>query len=195
LAKFKIKPPRNLPKNLAKKLNAAAKDDKFLEASGKLVVRDIKAVVSSGKVTFKPLSPATVDAKERLAKFNRVSKFYKKGLANVTFTGQLLKALKHVVLNGQLQIFVANTKRRKLKTRDPDLKKNKDGTRKKYRKNNTSPPTNAEVHSFLKANYFRKGFLNLVTGISESNGLLFVTKQAEENIIKQLRRAIRRQLP
>jgi hypothetical protein len=75
---------------------------------------------------YRSLKPSTIENRKRLEKFNKTDVMYKAEKANNTFTGQLARAIRAVVIvsKRRLRVFVAGTIHRPYKTSKKGRAKN-----------------------------------------------------------------------
>lgn len=153
------------------------KETKSLQAEiGQKTVEAVKAKAKIGKPlnntkTYPKLKRMTIIRREYLERFNQLDPSYKLRKP-MTFTGQLMKAIRFSVEAGKVFIFVADTDRRPYKTGPGSKEKN--------------PPDNKTLYGFLREKGF---FLFTAKGI---NGDAALMKRINAVVKRHLRRSLRR---
>lgn len=63
----------------------------------KITLRIKKDGIMPNSKVVKPLAPSTIENRKRIARYNRVSKFFKASKSNLTLTGQFLRSFKATI--------------------------------------------------------------------------------------------------
>lgn len=143
MAEVKIKGIDNLKRNVKDLFDDVRKDQSLLLEIGNETVRLTKGFLRSGKnpdgTPLPELSPAWEKRKQALTATNNPAKYYRYGLSNLTFTGQLLDSMTVTKVNqsnASVEISIPDTERKK-----------------PYKNLNNKPvkktPTNKKIYEYL----------------------------------------------
>ena len=106
MIRFKIKDVKKASKDAEKIIQDAIRDPKFLDEVGKLALQNMKINLLEGRdpSTLNPHkngpAPSTVEARERLKRYNKTPRFYKP-YRSLIFTGQLIESLSFRIKKGK----------------------------------------------------------------------------------------------
>lgn len=155
--------------------DSVRKDQQMLLEIGDKTVEQTKAFNRAGKspngTRHTKLETSTIESKKRLSKTNKTSEFYRDGFSNLTFTGQLIDAikLKNIDRENSSVIIVAEGQRQPYK--------NSKGKVTQKARDNT--PTNEKLVEYLR------DMKRFVFGIN---------KQIENNINKIVRKYLNQKI-
>lgn len=205
MAKVKINGIAELEADIRSTFKKVRESQQMLKEVGEFTSARIKAEARRGKPlngtrSFPPLKETSVIIRESLSRTNETHITYKAGRSNLTFTGQLIDAIRYMVTGTKVSIDIEDSARAPYRTRDRLSKKELGGLRnsignlkatsKFVAKTRTTgqltpPPTNKELDRDLR----RRGFvLYTAKGIESDDHVL----RRINNIVKKfVRRAIK----